>query len=453
MLLVLLGMAEAAAAQVVTLRSWPGPRVVHGPLLDGERVAWAQASCIDGCLGDGSNSSDRVELFSVARDRPDRSLFRARIERAYSGPDGGLGWYSFLLSGQVLATVYELLIGSEADVDSFGEAELRAGRRGAARELLADCRSASFFFSAPAPAALDGSRLAYDPDPCDELARLVVRDVVTGETVALPAPAGGSLLRLRGRFLAWIEGLGAQARLVVYDLEAGGVAYSVPAVDVLALDLDADGTVAAVSGRPGRPCSTGRLLRYSVAAPGPSDLGPACATGVGIDGGRIVHLGWEGSTRTLQLLTPNDGSQNLVRFGLVQPGAFDFDGERVAWSARDCGGGEAIFTARLADAPLDAGSINCRARFGLGVVPVRRGVATVRLRCSRGCGGELSLRHVGRRAFSLLRGESAVRIRLRGVARARLERRGSLPALAKIVTFNRAGDRSARARGVTLVAR
>jgi hypothetical protein len=84
---------------------------------------------------------------------------------------------------------------------------------------------------------------------------------------------------------------------------------------------------------------------------------------------------------------------------------------------------------------------------------VRRGIATVRLRCPRGCGGELSLRHMGRRDFSLWRGETEVRVRLRPDARARLERRGSLEALAKIVTFNRAGDRSARGRAVTLVAR
>jgi hypothetical protein len=298
-----------------------------------------------------------------------------------------------------------------------------------------------------------GSRGASDREPCDDSAAVVVRDLVTGETVTLPEPAGGAHLSLRGRFVAWIAGSGAEARLVVHDLTARATAYSAPAVDVLALDLDADGTVAAVSGRPNRPCSTGRLLRYSVVAPVATDLGPACATGVGIEAGRIVFLGWERFFRTLRVLEPGGGVRDLVHFGRVRPGAFDFDGERLAAAARDCGGGEAIFTAQLADAPFDAGSINCRARFGSGTVPVRRGIATVRLRCPRGCGGELSLRHMGRRDFSLLRGETEVRIRLRRDARVRLERRGSLEALAKIVTFYRAGARLARGRAVTLVAR
>jgi hypothetical protein len=213
--------------------------------------------------------------------------------------------------------------------------------------------------------------------------------------------------------------------------------------------------VAAVTGQAGDPCTTGHLVRYSVAAPMPVDLGvPACATGVRIDAGRIVFLGWQGFTRTLRAAAPGGEVDDLVRFGRVRAGGFDARDGRLAWAARDCGGGEAIFTAALAGAPLNAGSINCRARFRSGVVPVRRGLATVRLRCPRGCGGELRLRHLAApRAFSLLRGGSQVRLRLGARARARLARRGSLRAIAKLVTFNRAGDRSARLREVLLVQR
>jgi hypothetical protein len=241
---------------------------------------------------------------------------------------------------------------------------------------------------------------------------------------------------------------------VVHDLMTGTTAYSAPAAGVRALDLDVDGTVAAVSGEPRRPCATGRLLRFSVAAPEPADLGPACATGVVIDGGRIVYLGWDGPTRTLRLSGPDGGGRDLVRFGRVRPGSFDFGGERIVWAARDCGGDKGIFRATLAEAPLGLGSVKCRARFGSGVVPVRRRIAIVRLRCPRGCDGELSLRHMGRRWFSLLpREPNVVPVRLRRDVWDRLKRLGSLPALAKMVTYNRAGDRQARSRGVTLVAR
>jgi hypothetical protein len=451
-LLVLIGTAGTAAAQVVTLRPSPGPELVQGPQLLGERVVWAQQLCLTGCDIDSPSETEAVyEIRSAGIDGTRRRLFRARTSGAFSGPNFGYDRYSFLASEQALATLHMTFSGDEVEGESGGVA-MRAGALGAARPLLFDCSAE--LFSGAAPVALEGTRVAYDPDPCDDLPRLVVRDLANGATVALPEPAGGLPLRLSGWFVAWIEGSGAGARLVVHDLTAGAVAYSAPAVDVQAIDLDADGTVAAVSGRPGRPCSTGRLLRYSVAAPAGEDLGvPVCATDVGIDGGQILYLGWEGFFRTLRTVGPDGAPRDLVRLGRVRPGAFDVDGERFAWAARDCGGGETIFTARLADAPLDAGSINCRARFRSGVVPVRRGIATVRLRCPRGCGGELSLRHMGRRDFSLLRGETEVRVRLRRDARARLERRGSLEALAKIVTFNRAGDRSARSRAVKLVAR
>jgi hypothetical protein len=450
-LLAALSVAAPATAQVVTLRPSPGPELTQGPQLAGERVVWSQQLCLRGCDIVAPSETDGVySIRSADGDGRVRRLFRARTSGAFSGPNFGYDRYSFLASETALATLHVTLSGDELEGES-GRVAVRAGAPGARRPLLVNCSAP--FFTGAAPVALDGGRLAYDPDPCDDAPRLVVRDLATGETVPLPEPAGGVLLNLRGRFVAWIAGAGEEARLVVHDLMAGAMAYSAPAVDVLALDLDADGTVAAVSGRPNRPCSTGRLVRYSVAAPAATDLGPACATGVSIDGGRIVHLGREGFFRTLRAVGSDGTVRDLVRFGRVRPGNFDFFGERLAWAARDCGGGEAIFTARLADAPLDAGSINCRARFRSGVVPVRRGIATVRLLCPRGCGGELSLRHMGWRDFSLLRGETDVRVRLRRDARARLERRGSLEALAKIVTFNRAGDRSARARAVTLVAR
>lgn len=444
-LLLVVCSAAPAAAQVVTLRPVPGPFLNEGPRVAGDRVVWLQEQCVRGCYS-FSEADELHAIRSAGADGVSRTLFRARTSWASNGPSYAYASFSFRVSEQALVTLRFTFTGSELEGDR-GRVVVRAGPPGGARPVLVDCSAESF--SGAAPVALDGNRVAYDPDPCDERSQLVVRDLGSGETVTLPEPAGGPLVSLRGRFLAWIAG----GQLVVHDWVAGIPAYSAPAAGVRALDLDADGTAAAVAGDERRPCATGRLLRYSTAAPGPVDLGPACASGVAIDGGRIVYLGWEGFFRTLRAVGADGTAQDLVTFGRVQPGGFDFAGERVAWAARDCGGDEALFTASLPEAPLDAGSINCRARFGAGTVPVRRRIATVRLRCPRGCSGELSLRHMGRRQFSLLRGENEVRVRLRRDVWARLQRAGSLPALAKMVTFNRAGDRQARSRGVRLVAR
>jgi hypothetical protein len=444
--------AEPAAAPWLRLLPDPGPSLAHGPFVLGGQTVWAQERCVRGCSSGAFSPIETETLYLIKSvgDAGSRIIARLRLSRYSSGgPSFAYETVSFLASEQALVTLRVKRTGDEGG-ESSGVV-VRAGAAETRRPLLVDCSADEA--SGYAPVALDGNRVAYDPDPCDDLARLVLRDLGSGETVALPEPAGGRLLSLRGRFVAWVAGGGADARLVVHDLVTGITAYAAPAAGVRALDLDADGAVAAVSGEPRQPCATGRLLRYSVAAPEPADLGPACATRVVIDGGRIVYLGWEGPTRTLRLSGP-DGGRDLVRFGRVRPGSFDFAGERVVWAARDCGGDNGLFRATLAEAPLGAGSVNCRARFEPGVVPVRRRLAIVRLRCPRGCAGELSLRHMGRQWFSLLTGEAkVVRVRLRRDVWDRLKRLGSLPALARMVTFNRAGDRQARSRRVTLVAR
>jgi hypothetical protein len=449
LLLGILG-AAPAAAQVVTLRQHPGPSLRHGPVLVGEQVMWSQEGCIRGCGALDFAGTDSLYEIRTAGDDAARTLFRAREIRASSGPRSFGRTFSFLASEGALVT-QRLTSTSDETGDETSRWVMRAGAPGTPRPVLVSCWVDAY--DREAPIALDGTRLAYDPDPCDEVPRLVVRDLGTGDMTALPEPAGGRMLDLRGRFVAWTATVGGEPRLVVHDLEAGATAYSAPNPGLTALDLDADGTVAAVSGRERRPCATGRLLRYSVAAPAPADLGPACATEVAIDAGRVFFLGWDGPARTLRAVSPAGAVEDVVRFGRVRPGAFDVEGGRLAWAARACTGDAALFTGAVAEAPHDAGSVNCRARLRPGVVPVRRGVATVRLSCPRGCAGELSLRGAGRREFSLMPGEREVRIRLRRRARARLERRGSLEALARAETFNRAGERRVDRVGVTLVTR
>jgi hypothetical protein len=446
--------AAPAAAQVVTLRPSPGPSLGEGPVLVGERVAWAQLGCLRGCGAlEFDGETDSLYEVRTAGDGAARTLFRARKVRASSGPRFFGHTFSFLVSEGALVT-RRLTSTSDETGDETSRWVVRAGAPGTQRPVLVNCWVDDY--AREAPAALDGNRLAYDPDPCDAVPRLVVRDLGTGTTTALPEPAGGGLLDMRGRFVAWTATSAGDPRLVVHDLDTGTTAYTAPNPGVTALDLDADGTVAAVTGKPRRLCSSGRLFRYSVAAPAPEELNvPACATvGVRIERGRIFFLGWDGPTRTLRELSPDGAVRDVVRFNRVAPWGFDVSGEHVAWAARDCAGDQAIFTSGLSAPPSDMGSSDCRARFGPGVAPVRSGVATVRLRCPRGCYGDLTLRRMGWHSFfSLQPGETDLRVRLRRRARRRLERHGLLETHAVLETYDRAGDRRVRRRALTLVLR
>ena len=438
--------APALAAALVVLAPFPGPALTEGPQLAGDRVAWSQTDCLEGCTLFSSQDTKRYEVRAVGPGGR-ATVFAKRLTSARSGPNFAVDHFDFLLSEQVLATVKRTFRGDEVEGES-GRVRLRAGPPGAARRTLASC--SELFFDTLTPVALEGSRIVFPPDPCEETPKLVLRDLASGATQPLPDPAERvSEVRLRGGFVAWIE----PGRLVAHDL-AAGTTRSAALPGLTALDVDTDGTVAAVAGDPEDPCAGGRLYRWAADAPAPAELAlPVCASGVRIDRGRVVVLGRDGFFRTLQSVGPGGEVEDLVRFGRVIASGFDARDGRIAWTERDCGGGEAILTAPLIGAPLSAGSINCRARFRRGAVPVHGALARVRLSCPRGCAGELSLRHAGRREFALSSSEREVRVRLRLPARRRLARLGSLETVAKLVTRNRAGDRHARSRAVTLVAR
>jgi hypothetical protein len=451
-LVAIVWIAAPAAAQVATLRPPPGPSLQGGPVLAGERVAWSQLRCVRAC---GSVEPGETGRYEVLREGPDgrRRLFSARTHHAASGPRNTSRRFSFLLSEQTLVTARSTSAVDEYG-DEYGGVALRAGWWGAAGDLIAACSAPDF--SGIANVALDGSRLAYDPEPCDGEDRLVVRDLATGALTRLPEPAGGAHLRLRGRYAAWVEGHGDTARLVVHDVVAGAGAYSTPAPGVQQIDLDADGTVAGVTGQGYGPCSPGRLTRWSAAQPGPEDLGvPACgAERVRIEDGVIFFVGWNAPAKTLRAHAPEGAVRDLVRYGRVLTHGFDVSGERLAWAVRQCDGGEAIFAGRVSAPPAAVGSSDCRARFRSGIATVRGGVATVRLRCPRGCWGDLALRHVGGNDFFSLRpGKTELRVRLRRRARLRLERRGVLEVHAVLATYDRAHDRQVRRRALRLVLR
>lgn len=447
----LTAVASPAAAQVVTLRPWPGPSLEGGPGLVGERVVWSQSRCLGYCDPVYGGERGLYELLSAGPGGQVQRLFSARTSQTTGGAQSRSSGYWSLVSERILVVGRSVSGAGNGGEDEYGGVAIWAGPPRGERELLARCSAlgASGF----TPVALDGARLAYDPRPCDDQRQLVVRDFATGAVSELPVPAGGGNLRLRGRYAAWTDGYAETARVVVHDL-AAGIEVSARVPHVQGIDLDADGTVAAVSGRVRRMCSTGRLYRWPAGEPVPVELGlPACASaGVRIEDGVIVFMGWEGRARSLRALSPDGAVRDLVRFKRVAAAGFDVTGERLVWAARDCAGGEAIFTRRMSSPPADMGSIDCGARFRTGVVTVRRGMATARLHCPRGCSGDLVLRHMGWRGFSLRPGETVVRVRLRRRVRRRLERRGALDAQAVLETYDRARGKHVRRRAVTLVA-
>jgi hypothetical protein len=175
-LLLLLGTCGTAAAQVVTLRPSPGPELTQGPQLAGERVVWSQQLCLKGCDIDSPSETEAVYSIRAADgDGRVRRLFRARTSGAFSGPNFRFDLVSFLASEEALVTLHVTLSGDELEGES-GRIAVRAGAPGTRRALLVNCSAP--FFTGAAPGALDGSRLAYDPDPCDDFPRLVVRDLV-----------------------------------------------------------------------------------------------------------------------------------------------------------------------------------------------------------------------------------------------------------------------------------
>lgn len=123
---------------------------------------------------------------------------------------------------------------------------------------------------------------------------------------------------------------------------------------------------------------------------------PDDGTLIGLNGRRLHRIARDG-TILADFSTPVSGEQNGN--GVVFEGPFDPaispDGTKVAYSYLST----TVWTDPGCTPP------NCDYKR----TEVRRGVATVALRCPRGCGGELSLRHMGRADFSLLRGEEEVR--------------------------------------------
>jgi hypothetical protein len=217
-----------------------------------------------------------------------------------------------------------------------------------------------------------------------------IRDLASSAAPVPVGPFGATHFRIAGRFVAWEY----QNRIVVYDYEARREAYAVidpsptsDAVRPTSIDLQPDGKLAVVyASSDGQPS-----MRVAWASPSAPTLHLLSIRAreqyaVRIAGDRIAYVGGAvlGTSVTRGVLGLSDLAGHAR--AMAKPvwngpehGSFDFDGERVAWTARSCN------TARIYTATPGARTHRARARCKLRlksrVLRVRRGRARLRTRC------------------------------------------------------------------------
>jgi len=324
--------AQAADARVIRTVA-PASELVEGPVLAGARVAWEERRC-PGQPKCGFDVSARY-LIRAAGPRGTVTLNRGRTRSAPGGENAFFSSVSFDLSARRFALARSVV--SVLSEEETGEAKLSVGGRdgGGLRQLLA-CKRA---FAVDNPYALSSDLIAYDPNPCDELPRLAVRNLATGGTRDIEfGPPGETLsaVAIAGRYVAHLRG----ATVALHDRVTGAELFSaaLPQGTAHGIDVARDGRLAVSVGSPllaGRTCWQSRLwvLRaggdvLEEQAARPCWDARLTATGVAyLRGGRrptaLVHADTAGATRA------------IVRFG-ERPAWQDFDaqGARAAYGVR-----------------------------------------------------------------------------------------------------------------------
>jgi hypothetical protein len=188
-------------------------------------------------------------------------------------------------------------------------------------------------------------------------------DVASGAVSGLCSYHLIGAVSFAGTYLAFEElDLVARTRhVIVYDRSAGAEAFRValsyggPEQDLFDFDIQADGKLALLRRRPGRPHPSGRLEWYSPAEPSPHRLaqtpllfprggGPPA---VRIAGDRIAFDRWTGAARhdsgRYELAVASLSgtvTTTIARFApgrrasSARVGDVDFDGSRVSWGSR-----------------------------------------------------------------------------------------------------------------------
>jgi hypothetical protein len=279
-----------------------------------------------------------------------------------------------------------------------------------------DCHNADFFSPASPTTDVDGSRVAST----DCSGALVIRDYAAGGAVVARFSPGERMaaadVALAGRYVAYNPyGIGpvgtTPPTTVVHDWVANAKVYEVPRVP--RFDLQDDATLAAVS--TSRGCS-GKLAWFSAAEPTEHVLPVTpCVDGVRIAAGRIATVVEASDGQRALALIGLDGTRtDAARLGSepMRVGVPDYDGARVAYGLRNCGGGaDLLVESATAPEPRDEPpACPIRIRSGSAAVGPSERTVPVFLECEMGCLASLSLRM---RVDGRLRTVASRRVRIR----------------------------------------
>ena len=346
MLLVLAAVAAPAAEARVIRTVAPADELVQGPVLAGARVAWEERSCgsPEGC----DFSSARVR-FRAAGPGGVRTLHIGRTKSLPGGSNSFQSSLSFDLSTRAFALERSVLK-TLSEQESSEQRLSVGGPGGGDLKRVLNCGrefgSSSFY-------DLDREWLAYDPNPCDDIPRVAVRNVDIGETRTIDVgPAGETLsaIAVAGNLVAHARG----TTVAIHDHTTGAQVFSaaLPAGTLHAIDLASDGSLAVSVGSElfgGRTCWRSELwLRTPGGAALEKQVAKPCRDARFTSNG-IAYLTGKRKPLTLEHTDSDGDVSTIVRFG-----------RRLAWEHFDAQGSRAAY------------GVTCRGRTLLRVVTLDR---------------------------------------------------------------------------------
>jgi hypothetical protein len=328
--------ALPAVAPARVLQSFtPENKLADGPLLAGNRVAWEETRCASpgGC---GFEAETRYRIRAGGPGGV-RTLSRGRIRSLPGGSNSFFSLVSFQLSPDrfVLARSE---FGTTNDEDFAAERLFAGDRNGnGLRRLFAcatDQQTVANVYS------LAGERVAFDPDPCDDQARIEVRDL--GGRPATTIELGGGALAgvaLAGRFVASVhDGL-----VRVHNANSGAERFSAPLPPgaLHGIDVAVDGRLAVSVGsqRTGRrSCWRSRLWLLRRGATALEQLPVSPCWDARLVRGGVVYLAGERRPQRLERRTTGGLRATIVAFGARHAREnFDAQATRAAFAV-GCGG-------------------------------------------------------------------------------------------------------------------